>query len=41
MIQDIFPLVMKNQYEKKVPASNDRVLSFARGPYFCKKGREE
>lgn len=38
MIQDIFPLVMKNQYEKKVPASNDRVLSFQEDRIFVRKG---
>lgn len=38
MIQDIFPLVMKNQYEKKVPASNDRVLSFQEDRIFVREG---
>lgn len=38
MIQDIFPLVMKNEYEKKVPASNDRVLSFHEDCIFVREG---
>lgn len=38
MIQDIFPFVMKNQYEKKVPASYDRVLSFQEDRIFVREG---
>ena len=38
MIQDIFPLVMKNEYDKKVPASNDRVLSFHEDCIFVREG---